>query len=426
MSKVFPIQTQTSCLLKWAWSSVYFNSGTTSSCHRTEKFPIDPNNFDQFHNLPIKQTMRTRMLNGEWPEDGCNYCAIVERAGGISDRISTDLRLENQNLVPLELHINSTATNVTPTILEVYFKNTCNMKCVYCGPHFSSLWEDENRRFGDFFVDKEKVFSVRNSQSNENYDQMVQNFWSYLDQDNRYKKLQRYHILGGEPFLLTELDDSIEFWNKHPNPDLVFSVITNLNIPTPRFEQYIKQFERLVLGNKIWKLQLTASIDGWGPAMEYVRFGLDLDTWRNNFNLLVNRPWISLSINSAISSLTVKLLPELLKMINHWNTLQTKSAGRWTAEPILHSFNTSGQFDCMYYFDGSMFKDDFNEILRLMPETSEIQRSQKNIMAGIAQKSMNSTANPELIHQLQLYLDELDRRRDTNWRVHFSWLDQQF
>jgi MoaA/NifB/PqqE/SkfB family radical SAM enzyme len=28
--------------------------------------------------------------------------------------------------------------HVTPRILEVYFDNTCNLKCLYCGPHFSS------------------------------------------------------------------------------------------------------------------------------------------------------------------------------------------------------------------------------------------------------------------------------------------------
>ena len=33
---------------------------------------------------------------------------------------------------PEELLTDPTATEVVPTILEVYFNNTCNMACLYC------------------------------------------------------------------------------------------------------------------------------------------------------------------------------------------------------------------------------------------------------------------------------------------------------
>ena len=282
-NKIFPINTDTACLLKWNWSTIFFNSGTSASCHRTQRYPIDPNNFDNFHNLPDKVRARKIMLDGQWPGSGCEYCKIVEEHNGISDRESNLNQLQNKLLVPPELHNNATETAVTPTILEVYFNNTCNMACVYCGPHFSSKWEDENRRFnGEFELDS-GPYSNQRAQNNTHYDDMVAKFWQWLAQDDHYKTIQRYHILGGEPFILKELDDSIDFWDQHGNPDLVFSVITNLNIPHSRFVNYIKKFERLVLSNKIWKLQLTASLDCWGTEQKYVRWGLDLDLWQKNF-----------------------------------------------------------------------------------------------------------------------------------------------
>lgn len=422
--KTFPIKSDSACLLKWAWSTIYFNSGTSASCHRTQKYAINPDNFSSFHNLPDKQSARQLMLQGQWPQAGCEYCKKIEDAGGTSDRQYNLQQQQGTWLTPPELLNDSSATVITPTILEVYFKNTCNMKCVYCGPHFSSLWEEENRKFVSSFQTN-TPFDIKASQFNPNYDQMVADLWRYLADSNRYKTIKRYHILGGEPFLMSELDDSIEFWRTHPNPDLMFSIVTNLNIPTARFKKYIHQFEKLVLSNKIWKLQLTASLDCWGAEQEYVRNGLDLELWERNFELLLNKPWVTLSINSAISALTIKSMPALLEKINKWNQGQVATADwhqrEWSAEPILYSFNTTGQYDDPYQFGPGVFDDDFKTIIELMPDTPA-----RAVMQGISTQLSKSKRNNRKIEHLKKYLDELDQRRNTNWRAHFAWLDKDF
>jgi hypothetical protein len=416
--QIFPIKTESACLLKWAWSSIFFNLGATSSCHRTTKHPISLDNFTEFHNIPEKISDRNHMLRGSWPGNGCEYCKQVEYANGISDRIAQLAHQESHALTPPELHTNQNATSVTPTILEVWFTNTCNMLCTYCGPHHSSRWEQENRKF--------QKNTHNEYTTNTNYDQMVDKFWAWLSEEDRYKVIQRYHILGGEPFLLKELDDSIEFWNNHANPDLVFSVISNLNIPHARFQQYIKKFEKLVLSRKIWKLQLTASLDGWGPQQEYVRYGLDLNLWQKNFEYLLDRPWISLSVNSVISSLTIKQFPDLVKKINEWNKQQITSIGRYNAEPILHSAISSKSIDNIYSFGPDVFDQDFEKALAIMPEDTKIQRSQKDILQGMAITLKDSSRNTAQILKLKNYLDDLDSRRKLNWRHQFPWLDQDF
>ena len=79
---------------------------------------VDWHRFDNFHNLPKKLNDRRLMLNGEWPQGGCEYCKNIEDAGGVSDRIS---HLDIPNLTPIELETDLTAINVTPKILEIYF-----------------------------------------------------------------------------------------------------------------------------------------------------------------------------------------------------------------------------------------------------------------------------------------------------------------
>jgi len=424
-NRIFPIKIEPACLLKWSWSSVFLNTSTSASCHRTQNYPIDPNNFELFHNLPEKITARKLMLKGEWPGAGCQHCRHIEDAGGVSDRMYQLDAQGDPSQHPPELNSDPTATIVTPTILEVFFKNTCNMACTYCSSDFSSRWEDEDRKFlGKIKTPETKILKA------DQYNKMVKDLWSYLEKDDRYKILHRFHILGGEPFLLTELDDSIAFWETHPNINLIFSIITSLNIPTERFQKYIDRFENLVLGNKVWKLQITASLDAWGPQQEYVRYGLDLSLWQRNFELLVSKPWITLSINSTMSSLTIKNMPELIEKINYWNSLrglEEHTVDHVFNEPIQHSFQTViGNVDNPYIFGGDIFNNDMDKILKLMPTNTDAQQASKEQMRAIANALKISQLNLEKIKELKKFLDSIDQRRQTNWRALFAWLDKIF
>lgn len=417
--RIFPIKNDPACLLKWSWSTIFFNSGTSASCHRTQKHAI-PDNFDQFHNSPEKLIARQLMLDGKWPGAGCQYCKKVEDIGQTSDRQFQLEQQQDPGLTPPELFKNNQAVSVTPTILEVYFTNTCNMACVYCGPHHSSLWEEENRKYGNLFTHNDP-YSVTNSQSNPNYNKMVSDLWAYMATDNRYLTLRRFHILGGEPFLLKELDESINFWDTHGNPDLVFSIITNLNIPTTRFQRYLDQFEHLVNQNKIWKFQITASLDGWGPEEEYVRYGLNLETWERNFRLILDKPWITVSINSALSSLSIKQLPALVNKMKEWNTSRPADS-----ESIIFSFNYTGNNTSPLIFGKGVFDDDFTSALSLLDKKSEFQRGIHQALDSIGTTISSSTRNLESINVLKQYLDQIDQRRNLDWRKTFPWLDQSF
>lgn len=410
MNDIFPIKKSPACLLKWGWSSVLLNEGASASCHRTQPYKIDPDNFDQFHNLPEKIRDRELMLDGQWPGNGCEYCRNVEMEGGLSDRLMQLKIQKDPGLTAPELFQNPSATSVTPTMLEVYFKNTCNMKCVYCGPKLSSKWAEELRKFDSTFINE--------NNKNPHYDSMVSDLWNYLKQNQRYLRLRRFHILGGEPFLMDELDQSLDFWEQHPNSELIFSIITNLNIPNQRIVKYIERFQKLMDENKIWKFQITGSLDAWGPQQEYTRFGLDLSLWQKNFESLLNLESAIISINSAMSALTIKQMPELIERINGWNQQRR--------DPILHSFETTGTKDDLFMFGGEYFKLDFQRILSLMPEDNEIQISQKQQMAGIADLLGKKEIDLKKIEGLKNYLNMLDKRRGTNWRTTFEWLDKDF
>ena len=417
-SRVFPIQSKTACLLKWAWSTIYLGQGTSSSCHRTDQRPIPVDDFGSFHNLPNKIRAREMMRRGEWPQEGCQYCEKIEQAGGTSDRQYQLLMQHDLDRTPPELLANPDANEVTPTILEVYFNNVCNMACLYCGSHFSTKWEEENRRFGIF--QKDGVDFGHNQQWNPNYDQMLADFWRWLEEKDRYQHIRYYQILGGEPFFQPEFDMSMDFWESHPNPELTFNIITNLKVPPKKFRNYIDRFARMVDQGALKRLQITGSIDAWGPQEEYVRYGLDLNEWRENFEYCLDKPFIVQCVNAAITGLTIKTAPELIELINQWNDIRKRNE----CCEISYSFMTAMTPPELVpdIFGAGVFDQDFERILSVMREDSVMEKNAKEHMRGIFQQINAAPRNEVRIRGLKTYLTEIDRRRGTSWQSLFPWL----
>jgi hypothetical protein len=294
------------------------------------------------------------------------------------------------------------------------------MTCTYCNPGFSSKWADEIKKYGPIKI--ENHLTTYDYKSNPHYDRMVTDLWNYLAQDNRSSVIRHFQILGGEPLLQKEFDQVIDFWEQHPNPSLTINVISNLMIPHERFVQKIQRFQELVDKEAILKLQLTASLDGWGAAQEYVRYGLDLELWEKNFQYLLNKPWCQTSINSCMSSLSIKDTPALLNKINQWNTGSLNSV-HWSFELITTGNNHTMIVQHPHIFGSKFFAEDFNNILSAMPQNTADEILSYDHMQGIAKTQKNSHLQIDRINDLKHYLDELDRRRGLNWRLVFPWLE---
>jgi organic radical activating enzyme len=409
--RYFPIKTNSACQLKWTWSTIRLYNGDTSSCHRVLGDIVNSSTFDSFHNTPKKLADRRLMLDGEWPRGGCEYCKNIEDAGGTSDRL---IQTSIPNLVPLELDHNINAIQVTPRILEIYFDNTCNMSCIYCWNGFSSKIEQENIKFGPF--EKHGVKIVNLGSRSEDFAKLTQAFWVWMKQHSQ--KLARLHVLGGEPFYQQQFDQCLDFFEQHPCPDLEFNVVSNLMINHTRFQKIIQRIKDLTSRRHVKRFDLTCSIDCFGAEQEYVRYGLDLDQWRENFEYLVKEKWIYLSINQTLSCLTIKTIPDLLAYINQLS-VNRKINQFFSTTVMTHEFLHPNVLGAGY------FDKDFEKILFLMPRQTKQQQQAREYMQGI-QKQINTTVKNNLkISQLITFLDEIDRRRGLDWKKTFPWLIEE-
>jgi hypothetical protein len=75
-------------------------------------------------------------------------------------------------------------------------------------------------------------------------------------------------------------------------------------------------------------------------------------------------------------------------------------------------------------FGGAYFVEDFDRIIALMDTSSEWARLSVDYIQGI--KSSLSQGQQDHARQrlLACYLDEIDRRRNTDWKLAFPWLHQ--
>ena len=409
VNRVFPIKTATACQLKWNWSTVFLTTAETASCHRTDHHKFNTDQFD-FHNTPSKIQDREQMLQGLWPEKGCTYCQDIEQVGGQSDRI-TNLDFPGIHAPP-ELDANPLAVRVTPRILEIYFDNTCNLKCLYCGPHFSSLWDAENKRHGTF--SQGNLVLSSDWQKSPDMDTNKQKLFDWLKEHSH--DLTVFNILGGEPLYQEELDQCLDLFEQYPAPELKLQIFTNLNTRLSRLERLVERVRGLVDQDHLREFEITASLDCWGPEQEYVRYPLDLAVWEKNFEYLVTQKWINLIVSSTVTPLTVKTLPDLLEKIKRWNQ----------ERPVHHYQNSVNSPDYMFIdIFGPIFVDDFDRALELKSVGTPEEQSSRNYLAGIAKQSAG-IPRPNMIAKLFDFLNEMDRRRSTSWPQTFPWLIDEF
>ena len=411
--KPFPIKQGLPCQLKWTHSTIYLTDGVSASCHRVQGDPLEIRNGElNFHNIPAKLEARRKMLRGEWPGRGCEHCKHVEEVGGTSDRM-IHLDLEGTTAPP-ELDTNLEAVDVTPRQLEVYWGNTCNQKCIYCGAHYSSQIQQEEQRFGDFTregVDIKPNWS-KNSKIVEHTDLLFEWF------DKHLHKLHKIFVMGGEPFLQKETFRFIEMLERKDNPDLTLVFFSNHNVEHERYKDWITRLDRLQQSGRLDKIQIFFSCDAFGREGEYVRTGLDLQLALKNFQYVLNETNIEQAINSALTVTAVPGMPEMVSFINQSNRIK----------PIYWSMMKANQFEMQprpYMYPG-IFGSKINEwglreAVELFDTNSyghpdSVKVNHKKHMLGVIKEFDNR--EPSLLRQKQfkIYLNELDRRRGTDWK----------
>lgn len=404
--KIFPIHTETACQFKWTWSTIFLSRGTTTSCHRCHHWEFDENTISNFHNLPGKLEDRQKMLEGKWPGNGCEYCKRVEESGGVSER---QAYINDADLVPKELIADPTAINITPRLLEVYFTNLCNQACIYCTPMFSSTIEHEYNKFGP--ISANSNYEPPKGVNNEKYPVYLKKFWEWMEVNSG--ELYEFQVLGGEPLFQDEFEQCLDFFDTHPNEKLTWRIFSNLKHDTTQFKRKINKIKKLIDEKKIKDFQMVCSMDCWGEQAEYVRYGLSLKNWEDNFKILVDTPGIGIHVHMTVTPLTVVTMSDLIEKVKSYRHIKgiTLSSNTVVNPSIMNLYSFGKELVPFLQKAINSFTDDSHD------------QVQKECVEGILHTLVSATPNPSEVKKFREYLDEIDIRRKTEWKKLFPEID---
>jgi organic radical activating enzyme len=313
------------CLAKWTQVTMHLGIGLTHSCHHPaqHKIPISEIKRDPsaLHNTLYKKRQRKDMLEGNKPKE-CGYCWNIEdNSSNFSDRV---FKSSEQWSMP---HFNEIKElnwreNFNPRYVEVSFSNTCNFKCAYCGPQYSSKWVEEIEKYGGYKtstnynnieeLELKKEMPYKHSEHNP----YLEAFWEWWP--NLYKDLHTFRITGGEPLLAKDTFKVLEYiqTNWEQNPNLSLAINSNLGVPDNLIDKFIEIAEDLCNNNKIKELIIFTSVEAKDKQAEYVRFGLDYEKFWNNIDkILTKLPKVTINVMATFNALSVFTYGDVIEQI---------------------------------------------------------------------------------------------------------------
>ena len=355
----------TFCLAKWHHTTIYLQSGETHSCYHPAPHTIPLEeikaNPSAIHNTSEKKTQRLLMLNGEKP-DGCQYCWNIEALGTdyISDRHERNAGIYTKERFD-EIANEGPDFNINPEYIEVSFGNECNFKCGYCHPKASSAYYKEIKQHGPypvknhhFGIDKLVIYE-------EESNPYVDAWWKWWPQVKQTLNILR--VTGGEPLLQASTWRLLEDLDKNPLPNLELNINSNLGVKPILVERLAQKVEKLRTEGKIRSFKLFTSLDTWGSRAEYIRTGLNLETWENNFHTYLSTTNNPLTFMITFNVLAVSSFRTFLEKLLEWRTqYDWYETGKhrirfdtpYLKEPLQYDMNILPKEGFMPYMDESL------------------------------------------------------------------------
>ena len=319
-----------------------------------------------FNSSPTLTKIRQQFDQGLKPAE-CEMCWTAEKLGHKSRRHSA---IEFFNLATPDNSIQLESIDHSATW-------ACNMACIMCGPHNSSLWATELDYNSDDLAKIGKKFQLDND------------VLTKLDVSN----IKKIHYNCGEPFLNNHQLDLLKILEEHQVLKNVFiSYNTNGSVfPNKKIIDYWQR-TRLV--------KLFFSIDATGPAFEYIR-------WPGKWNQ------VSENIQRMRDELPSNVMFGINLTVGNYNVLELKDLWHWIETTI--STNREGDISDFNWqiaknFDPGSISDRVKQ---------QVTKDLKDItqLSGIIEY-VNSVSTPvkENNNWIEIF-NGYDQKRMTNWRT---------
>jgi MoaA/NifB/PqqE/SkfB family radical SAM enzyme len=281
----------TFCYSPWTNIDIDPQGNMTPCCkfqkqYYDQKFNIQTNSIVEYANSHLVTTIKQEFEQGVWPP-GCERCRIEEENGIQSKRQLDYIRWKH--------HYDRYALDSNMFITtSIAFGNTCNLKCITCGPHASSRWQKE---YYDLYGKDIPHFKFYKKN-------FVQDFISQAPD------IVHLDIPGGEPFL-SGVDEQKALLSHYVD----VGQAKNITLHYTTNAQIFPDAEWWQLWTHFKEVDIQLSIDGVGRRYEYIRHPANWDTLVANVTAYqqVNASNIKLSVSHTVSAYNIYYLDEFFE-----------------------------------------------------------------------------------------------------------------
>lgn len=286
----------TLCLAKFHESTIWLYESKIASCHHTP-FLLTGNDKDTFYNPIGRRIQQDSMLKGNKPSE-CNYCWKLESQNVTSDREKKSTAFKTSLTAEQYMDRNFP---FKPKALELAFRNLCNLACSYCSPSFSTEWENDLTKNGNYLeltTDK-KLHYQRGIDKRTPVNMDL--FWDWFN--DVASELESIRITGGEPLLHEETFMTFEKMLKL-NPNVECVVHTNLCQKSLVVERFINGIAHLP------NVRINTSNESAGDVAEFIRDGMKYDLWLENLTKLA-KTHAQLSVSTTVTAVSLIALDQM-------------------------------------------------------------------------------------------------------------------
>lgn len=367
--------------------SEHENGGTTGHNFKTHTI-------EEIHNSEFTRNIRKQFLAGEEPVE-CDRCWIKEDNGSGSRRTFTNKAYKD--IIDYDKAVQLTAPDGSTTQMPIYwdlrFGNLCNLKCVMCSPHSSSMWYKDWAKINNvnhFYDDGIRI--EINDKNDANYDWWKsEHFW---EQFESIDQLQHVYLVGGEPTIIEQHYTFLQkLIDKGVSRNITLEYDTNITNVHQRAVEQWAHFKKVVL---------QCSIDDFGEQNDYIRFPSKWDKINENIQLAIANPTIYNASLQIQISITWQILNAftLLNLLDHFKDFKIGTIRILSSPSSLDAKHLPRQakLDIIDRYTKSVHKDKISHLIKYLESTLDYDSNTDN---GV------------------MFLEKLDKIRGTDWKKTF-------
>ena len=253
----------------------------------SQTFNIQHHTIDDYRKSAMLSTIKQQFQTGHWPT-GCDRCRIEEQSG-IESKRQLDYTRWQHHYNNYDLGSDDLLT------VSLALGNTCNLKCIICGPAASSKWIKEYK----------DVYGIQ-VQNIENVRKDLINSITSIAPD-----LIHIDMHGGEPMLSSiEQHQALLDHYIHTGQAKNISIHYTTNATIFPDQSWLNKWKNFA------EIDLQLSIDGVANRYEYLRYPADWSTLNQHadqyLKLQQQQSNIKLSVAHAVSAFNIFYIEEFV------------------------------------------------------------------------------------------------------------------